>query len=359
MNEQTMLTALQVGLAILGALTVYFAFTAPTLVCGVALWLLFIFYKKYKKSAVGHVSLNGKIVLITGCDTGFGHELAKELHLMGCQVIATCFRPESPGARALEDLADPRMTMLPLDVSNDQSVGACLQKVKGLCGTKGLWALVNNAGHNTQGDVELITMQQYIRVGQINIYGMVRTTRAFLPLLRQTKGRILNVTSCKGLISTPLNAAYNITKYAGETFSEITRMEMKYFGVKVVVIEPGNFGGATGCLNKQGMARIRAEYDEMWQQASPEVKEIFSRDYMNKTLRDTEDCASTAYPTLTPVIDTMVEALSSCDPEYRYLIDGSNSLMDKFCMLTRLKPYVSDRLFESLVLYFFPYKVEN
>ena len=63
----------------------------------------------------------------------------------------------------------------------------------------------------------------------------------------------MNVTSIKGLLSTPLNAAYNISKFGGETFSEITRMEMRQFGVKVSIIEPGNFGGATGCINKEGV----------------------------------------------------------------------------------------------------------
>ena len=63
----------------------------------------------------------------------------------------------------------------------------------------------------------------------------------------------MNVTSIKGQLSTPLNSAYNISKFGGETFSEITRMEMKQFGVKVSVIEPGNFGGATGCINKEGV----------------------------------------------------------------------------------------------------------
>ena len=70
-------------------------------------------------------------------------------------------------------------------------------------------------------------------------------------------GRIVNVTSIKGQLSTPLNSAYNITKFGGETFSEITRMEMKQFGVKVSIIEPGNFGGATGCISKEGVSAKR------------------------------------------------------------------------------------------------------
>lgn len=357
-DEGRKLLAMQAGLGLLGALTVYCALTLPAVICGTSFCVLYLLYQQYWKARVGHISLTDRIVLITGCDTGFGHELAKQLHGKGCHVIATCYRPEGAGASALVEMADPRMSVLPLDVSSDESVAHCLRKVKGLCGSKGLWALINNAGHNFMGDVELTTMDQYLMVGQINIYGMVRTTRAFLPLLRQAKGRIVNVTSCKALISTPLNAAYNITKYAGETFSEITRMEMKQFGVKVVVIEPGNFGGATGCINELGIKRIKAEYEEMWKQASPQVKEIFNQKYLDSTLRATEECASTTHPTLTPVIDAMIEAVTSVDPEYRYLIDGSNRLFDKYCVLIRLKPFLPDRLFESLVLYFFPYKVE-
>ncbi|KAK7111477.1 D-beta-hydroxybutyrate dehydrogenase, mitochondrial-like [Littorina saxatilis] len=350
---------LQAGMVGVGLLALYFALSVPTLLCLVTLDTLYYVYLRKRREAAGTLPLDDKTVLITGCDTGFGHALAKDLHQRGCNVIATVFRPDGEGAKSLRDVSSERMTVLPLDVSSDESVAQCLSHVKELSKNSGLWGVVNNAGHNFVGDVELTTMRQYLMVANINIYGMVRTTRAFLPLLRQTKGRLVNVTSIKGLVSTPLNAAYNITKYAGETFSEITRMEMRQFGVKVSIIEPGNFGGATGCINKEGVARISREFDEMWDEASDEVKEVFSKQYLDNILHSLEPVAMTTYPTLTPVLEAITDALTSGDPEYRYIVAGSNTLMDKYCVLVRLKPYLPDRIFEPLLLYFFPYKVEK
>ncbi|KAK7111478.1 D-beta-hydroxybutyrate dehydrogenase, mitochondrial-like [Littorina saxatilis] len=344
---------LQAGMVGVGLLALYFALSIPTLLCLATLGMLYYGYTKARRKAAGTLPLDDKTVLITGCDTGIGHALAKYLHERGCHVIATVFRPEGQGATALRDVKSERMTVLPLDVSSDDSVAECLRHVKGICANSGLWGVVNNAGHNFVGDVELTTMRQYLLVANINIYGMVKTTRAFLPLLRQTRGRIVNVTSIKGQISRPLNAAYNITKYGGETFSEITRMEMRQFGVKVSIIEPGHFGGVTGCINKDGIARIRREFDEMWAEASDEVKEVFSRDHFDKIMSEIEADAGRSHPTLTPVVKAISDALFSGDPDYRYIVDGSNQLLDKDPMLVRVKPFLSDRLFDALVSYFY------
>lgn len=73
-------------------------------------------------------------------------------------------------------------------------------------------------------------------------------------MLNTLLGRIINTTSVKGRISLPKNGAYGITKYGGEAFSDILRLEMRQFGVKVIVIEPGNFGGATGMLNQHSVS---------------------------------------------------------------------------------------------------------
>ncbi|XP_076458207.1 D-beta-hydroxybutyrate dehydrogenase, mitochondrial-like [Babylonia areolata] len=358
-SQWELVYALQAGMVGLGVVALYSALTTPTLLCVTALLLLYPLYCRQRKRVAGSVSLEDRAVLVTGCDTGFGHGLAKALFEQGCHVIATVYRPDGEGAQTLRDVKSDRMTVLPLDVSSDDSVAQCLRQVKEMCKNSGLWGLVNNAGHNFVGEVELTTMRQYLMVANINIFGMVRTTRAFLPLLRQAKGRIVNVTSIKGQLSTPMNAAYNITKYGGETFSEITRMEMKQFGVKVIVVEPGNFGGATGCINKDGRARIEGELKEMWAEASDEVKKIFTKEHLDDVLRNTGREATITYPDLTPVIRAMTEALTSGDPDFRYIVDGSNRLFDIGCTLVRLKPFLPDRYFERVVSHFLPYNVEQ
>ncbi|XP_076458200.1 D-beta-hydroxybutyrate dehydrogenase, mitochondrial-like isoform X2 [Babylonia areolata] len=358
MTSWELVYALQAGMVGMGVVALYSALTTPTLLCVTALLLLYPLYCRQRKRAAGSVSLEDRTVLVTGCDTGFGHELAKALFEQGSHVIATVYRPDGEGAQTLRDVKSNRMTVLPLDVSSDDSVAQCLRQVKEICKNSGLWGLVNNAGHNFVGEVELTTMRQYLMVANINIFGMVRTTRAFLPLLRQARGRIINVTSIKGQLSSPMNAAYNISKFAGETFSEITRQEMKQFGVKVIIVEPGNFGGATGCLNKEGIARIGREFQEMWDEASEEVKEVFSKDRLDNLLSKLDKIAGTGASSLTPVIHTITEALTSGDPDPRCIVDGASGWFDEYCMLVRVKPFLSDRLFEKLLSYFFPYKVE-
>ncbi|XP_025096723.1 D-beta-hydroxybutyrate dehydrogenase, mitochondrial-like [Pomacea canaliculata] len=351
--------SLEVGLVGVALLAVYTALTTPTVVCLLTLTVLYVIYRRERRKAAGTIPLTDKHVLITGCDSGFGLELAQHLHRRGCHVFATVLNPDSPGAKKLRDVSSPKLSVMPLDVSKDDDVSACLRRVKDVCDNTGLWGLVNNAGINFVGDVELTTMSQYLRVADVNLFGMVRCTRAFLPLIRQAKGRIVNVTSIKGLLPAPVNAAYNITKYGGETFSDIVRLEMKEFGVKVVIIEPGNFGGATGCINSEGMLRIKKDFDSMWDAASDDVKQLFKREHLDRVLAETEAAAGTSYPTVEPVLNTIEEALTSGDPEIRYIIDGSNRLMDKYCMLVRVKHFLPERLFDHLVLYFFPYKVDT
>ncbi|XP_078695097.1 D-beta-hydroxybutyrate dehydrogenase, mitochondrial-like isoform X2 [Branchiostoma floridae x Branchiostoma belcheri] len=80
---------------------------------------------------------------------------------------------------------------------------------------------------------------------EVNTFGTVRVTKAFLPLIRRAKGRVVNVTSAEGLHSTPTVSAYCMTKAALESFSDALRHEMHKWGVKVIIVEPGSFGPAT------------------------------------------------------------------------------------------------------------------
>ncbi|KAK7507438.1 hypothetical protein BaRGS_00001373 [Batillaria attramentaria] len=348
---------LEVGIVGVAVLTVYYALNTSTVLCLAALAVLWGVYRRERRRAAGTIPLTGKHVLITGCDTGFGKALALRLHGLGCHVIATVLKPEGQGAEDLRDVSSPRMTVVPLDVTSDDSVSKCLDTVGNMCKDCGLWGLVNNAGMNQAGRVDLVTMRQYLHVANINIFGMVRTTRAFLPLIRQARGRIVNVTSVQGLLPVPNNAAYSITKFAGETFSDITRLEMAQFGVKVVVIEPGGYGWSTDIIDPK---RRRADFEEMWAEASDEVKQTYIKEHFESALSAMERKRASgegARP-LTPVIDAMVEALTSGDPDFRYLVDGKEKRgFDRGCWMARLKPYIPDRLFHRWTLYMAPCKI--
>ncbi|KAJ8318725.1 hypothetical protein KUTeg_003816, partial [Tegillarca granosa] len=134
----------------------------------------------------------------------------------------------------------------------------------------------------------------------------------------------------------PTVTTYNITKYGVETFSDGLRLEMLKFGVKVVVVEPGNFGGATGMLKDEALKVMRRDYDTMWAEAGDDVKETYGKDYLEGLYTAGVNSRYTTHKTLAPVIDAYEDAIVNTSPQYRYLVDGSNQLFDIYCMLARL-----------------------
>lgn len=318
----------------------------------VCLSFLYVGCFLYRKSTVRRIPINGQGVLITGCDTGFGHEFAKRLDSLGFTVFAGCLSDQSEGAKNLKLSKTGRLHVLGLNITKDEEVAkavAYVNKVHEKTGC-GLWSLVNNAGLNMLGDVELCTMDMYYRVGEVNIYGMVRVTKAFLPLIRKSKGRVLNTTSVKGRVCLPKNSAYIITKYGGEAFSDVLRMEMLKFGVRVIVIEPGNYGGATGMLNEQSLKTIKRDFDMMAEKVSPDVQEAYNaKQYLEDLYQAVCGSSSSTYPGLGPVINAMEDAVVSTQPKYRYLIDGSNSFYDIYCTMARLTPYLPEFVMDYLI----------
>ncbi|XP_066266311.1 D-beta-hydroxybutyrate dehydrogenase, mitochondrial-like [Branchiostoma lanceolatum] len=195
------------------------------------------------------VSGNGKAVFITGCDSGFGFRLAKRLDSLGFTVFAGCLLADSggEGSKTLRAECSSRLSTVQIDVTDDGQVQAAVQQVKDRlpAGSKGLYALVNNAGVWQPGQIEWVGIAAYRRVMEVNAFGTVRVTKAFLPLIRRAKGRVVNISSEAGLHSPPTVSAYHMTKAAIEFFSDALRHEMHKWGVKVVIVQPGSFARAT------------------------------------------------------------------------------------------------------------------
>ncbi|XP_035234007.1 D-beta-hydroxybutyrate dehydrogenase, mitochondrial-like, partial [Stegodyphus dumicola] len=104
-----------------------------------------------------------------------------------------------------------------------------------------LWALVNNAGVQKGFSVELTGIIEFKDTMEVNAIGLVRVTKAFLPLLRQTKGRVVNVTSLSGRVTMPHLCSYTMSKFAAVAFTECLKQEMQVWGVKVISVEPEMF----------------------------------------------------------------------------------------------------------------------
>ncbi|XP_066266315.1 D-beta-hydroxybutyrate dehydrogenase, mitochondrial-like [Branchiostoma lanceolatum] len=186
--------------------------------------------------------------------------------------------------------------------------------------TTGLYALVNNAGVWQPGEIEWVSLAAYRRVMEVNTFGNVRVTKAFLPLIRREKGRVVAVTSAVGLHATPVASAYCMTKAATEFFSDALRHEMHKWGVKVVIVEPGNFAQSTDII----LPAVFNKYTEDLRNGMEEVvKEDYGMEYfdfkMEQLRVEGEDEANDA----TAVIDAMVDAVTLTTPSHRYLVGSS------------------------------------
>ena len=185
---------------------------------------------------------SGKVVLVTGCSSGIGHESARHLAQRGHSVYATARRPE-----AIEDLRAEGCRTLACDVTDEESMQACVNAVTEAEGAVG--ALVNNAGYSQSGALETVPMESLRRQFETNVFGLVRMCQLVLPGMREARdGRIVNISSMGGRLTFPGGGAYHGTKHAVEAISDALRFEVAGFGIDVVVIEPGlirtSFGDA-------------------------------------------------------------------------------------------------------------------
>ena len=171
------------------------------------------------------------VILITGCSSGIGHDLAARLADSGYCVIAT--------ARKAESLATlPVALRLSLDVTDQASVDAAVKTALDHFGK--IDVLVNNAGYAVRSAVEEIDEDQARKMYDVNVWGLLRMTKAILPYMRARKcGRIIHVGSVVGKFSWPINGAYSSSKHAVEALSDSMRVELKPFGIQVALVEPG------------------------------------------------------------------------------------------------------------------------
>ncbi|QDL94098.1 SDR family NAD(P)-dependent oxidoreductase (plasmid) [Paroceanicella profunda] len=178
-----------------------------------------------------------KTWLITGCSSGFGRRLALAAARRGDRVVATARTVE-----AIREMALPfegRMIAVPLDVTDSASARAAVERAVEAFGT--LDILVNNAGYGFFGAIEEASPEEYRPMFEVNVFGLVETIRAALPVLRRGGGTIVNMSSSAGIAGHGGGGYYNAAKFAVEGLSEALADEVRPFGVRVVIVEPGPF----------------------------------------------------------------------------------------------------------------------
>lgn len=190
-----------------------------------------------------------KAVLVTGASTGIGRNIAETLAANGYFVYA--------GARKQEDLdalnAIPNIQSVKLDVTRQDQIDAAVATVQ--AGGKGLYGLVNNAGVLTLGPITEIDEDELSWILDVNLMGVYRVTKAFTPLIIESKGRICNISSIAGILSGRFWAPYNMTKHALEAYTDDLAAEMELFDVQVSAVNPGNYKSKIGTRQAAALAK--------------------------------------------------------------------------------------------------------
>lgn len=176
---------------------------------------------------------NRRVVLVTGASSGIGRYVSIKLAARGWSVWAG-----ARGVEKMEDLKDHGINILRLDVTDSASIQNTVEVILNTEG--GIDALVNNAGFGLYGSVENIPMEEARRQFDVNVFGLAAMVKAVVPIMRrQGNGRIVNISSMAGKVHTAYGAWYHASKFAVEGLSDCLRVELKPFGIKVILVEPG------------------------------------------------------------------------------------------------------------------------
>ncbi|MEU6374394.1 SDR family NAD(P)-dependent oxidoreductase [Streptomyces sp. NPDC046909] len=244
--------------------------------------------------------------LVTGASGGLGTETIKKLSNAGWRVIAAVRTPD-----ALDQLPIGLASVVPvvLDVTDPDSIHAAAATVAPVLADHGLDALVNNAGVIVQGPLELVPPHALRRQFEINVLGQIAVTQAFLPALRQAGGRVVNVGAVTARTAVPFFGPVAASKAALASLNDTLRLELKFLGVDVVLVEPGAL--ETEIFHKAE----KSAADDGWT-GEPEARQSYV-----KALGQAQ--AAAAKQKATPVekaARTLTKAITARRPATRYLI---------------------------------------
>uniref|UniRef100_A0A224XS70 Putative corticosteroid 11-beta-dehydrogenase n=1 Tax=Panstrongylus lignarius TaxID=156445 RepID=A0A224XS70_9HEMI len=195
-------------------------------------------YNLYRRNNIHKINVK-TTVLITGCDSGLGYSFARHCNELGMTVFSCVFNENSLGAK---DLKSRKNTyVLRLDVTDKKSINNLQANVNKIVTNQqyDFLGIVNNSGVMVFGEFEWLTEDQIDNQINVNFRGVTQVTKAFLPLLRKYKGRIINVSSHCSMVPLPTLSIYAGTKAAIDAWSSALRMELDKFDVKVITLTPG------------------------------------------------------------------------------------------------------------------------
>jgi NAD(P)-dependent dehydrogenase (short-subunit alcohol dehydrogenase family) len=249
------------------------------------------------------------VVVVTGASSGIGEACALHLDRLGFSVFAGV-RREVDGA-ALQQKGSNRLIPILLDVTDADAIAAAARVVAATAGAAGLAGLVNNAGIAIAGPLEFLPVAELRRQLEVNVVGPIAVTQAFLPLLRQGKGRIVNIGSIAGRVASPFEGPYCASKFALEALTTSLRKELRPWNIPVVMIEPGIIATP---IRRKSLAIV----EELERRLPQQAHELYGPALaaLRKAAMEKDTCGMPA----DVVAEAVVHALTAPTPKLRYTI---------------------------------------
>ncbi len=264
-----------------------------------------------------------KVVLITGASAGIGKETAKLLLKNGCIVYGAVRRLEK-----MQDLKELGVKLLEMDVTDDESMIKGVNEI--LAKEQKIDVLINNAGYGSYGALEDVPISEAKYQFEVNIFGLARLTQLILPQMRkQNSGKIINVSSMGSKFGEPHGAWYHATKYAVEGLSDSLRMELKQFGIDVIIIQPGAILTEWNKIARDNMMKISGNT------AYKNLVQKHVKMFENADERGSKPIV---------IAEIIAKAVAAEKPKTRY-VAGEGAKIILF-----LRRVLSDRMFDKLLL---------
>lgn len=268
--------------------------------------------------------------LVTGASTGIGRATALRLDGSGWKVFAGVRRQED--AEALRAESSERLTPVILDVTEPEQIAAAAERVASESDA-GLHGLVNNAGVAVPGPLETVPLEDFRRQIEVNLVAYVAVTQALLPQIRQAEGRVVFLSSIGGRIAFPFGGPYHASKFATEAIGDVFRQELRPWGLRVSIVEPGSIDTPIWERGQRKGEEIEAK--------APRTNLLYGA-ALEKFRKVIEDTAERGIPP-EKVAGAIAHALESPRPKSRYLVGLDAKLQ------ARLKPLIPTSVFDRIV----------
>jgi NAD(P)-dependent dehydrogenase (short-subunit alcohol dehydrogenase family) len=270
-------------------------------------------------------------VVVTGSSTGIGRACVLRLERLGFKVFAGVRKADD--GEALRAAGAGGLEPLILDVTDPGDISAAVDRVSE-ASPGGLAGLVNNAGVAMGGPIELIPIEDFRRQIEVNLIGQVAVTQAFLPALRRARGRVVFMSSIGGLVANPYMSPYHASKFGLEAVGDALRQELRPFGVRVSIVEPGSVATPIWDKGKATAEAIRGDL-------AGEQEEVYG-ERLERAANVIEEVGARGVPP-EKVAAVIGQALTARRPRTRYLIGIDAKVM---VLMRRLLP---DRLGDRIV----------